>query len=102
MKKKNEGKHRQLGKHSAQHSCWPEGFRLTNHSMKMDGAECTFVPKVYKTTLTEIELLSCGHMELTMTLMHLIMHLFITSTAEIQGFFIMAGVFKNVAEISLS
>lgn len=36
---KNEGTCKQLGKHSAQHSCWPEGFGLTNHFMKMDGAE---------------------------------------------------------------
>ena len=62
--KKSEGKHKQLGKHSAQHSCWPERFGLTNHFMKMDGAECTFVDfvilqvlEVYRTTLTEIELL---------------------------------------------
>ena len=61
----NEGKHKQLEKHSAQHFCWPEGFGLTNHCMKMDGAKYTFVgsvilqvPIVYRTALTEIGLMS--------------------------------------------
>lgn len=84
---KNEGKHKQLGKHSALHSCWPEGFGLINHFMKMDGVERTFVgcvilqvPKVYKTILTEIELLPCGHMELTV----IVMHLFISDVVATQ------------------
>lgn len=79
-----EGKDKQLGKHSAPHSCWPKGFGLTNHFRKMDGAECTFVgsvilqvPKVYKTTLTEIE---HRHMELTVT----VMHLFITGVVAVR------------------
>lgn len=106
---KNEGKHKQLGKYSTQHSCWPEGFGLTNHFMKINGAECTFVgfiilyePKVYKTTL---RLNSCGHMEVTVTVMHFfITHVVVTQWGEKNKVYSRSpGLFKqnSVADMSV-